>query len=122
MKKYMIAEIIQRAERPGYEFREREKQHSAIITALCFLSIGLAVALAFLCRSCSPDPVPAYSMCEQCGELIGATDHGRCQDDKVYVRAIIDPAVAQANMKSISGYVTNKNGLVCFAVRGPACE
>lgn len=83
MKKYMIAEIIHRAERPGYEFREREKQHSAMITILCFLSIGLAVALAFLCRSCSPEHVPAYSICEQCGEIIGAADHGRCQATEV---------------------------------------
>lgn len=78
MKKYMIAEIIQRAQRPSYEYREREKQHSATVTVLCCLSIGLAVGLAFLCRSCSPAPVPAYSMCEQCGQVIGAGQQGSC--------------------------------------------
>lgn len=83
MKKYMIAEVIQQAQQPGYEFREREKQHSAMITILCFLSIGLAVGLAFLCRSCAPDPVAAYSICEDCGAVIADTDHGRCQATEV---------------------------------------
>jgi hypothetical protein len=78
-KRYMIAEVIFKAGRqPSFEFRDREKQHSAMITLVCGLVIVLAVAFAFCCRGCSPDPVGAYSMCEQCGEVIGGSDHGRC--------------------------------------------
>ena len=83
-KRYMIAEVIFKAGRqPSFEFRDREKQQSAMITLVCGLVIVLAVAFAFCCRGCSADPVGAYSMCEQCGEVIGVTDHGRCQGTEV---------------------------------------
>jgi len=83
MKRYQIAEIITRAQSPSYEFRDSEKQNSAMITLVCGIVIVLAVAFAFCCRGCSADPVPAYSMCEQCGQVIGDADHGRCQGTEV---------------------------------------
>ena len=118
----MIRDCIIRAKRPSYEFRQQQRMCCFAVAVSSTALLGLCAVACLILRTCSPDPVPAYSMCEQCGELIGATDHGRCQADKVYVRAIIDPDVAQENMRSISGYVTNENGFVYFAVRGPACE
>ena len=83
MKSYQIQQIIIRANRPSYEFRDKEKQASAMVTLLCGIVLALAVAFAFCCKSCAPDPVAAYSMCEQCGEVITGSDHGRCHGTEV---------------------------------------
>lgn len=55
-----------------------KQKDNAIIAFLCGLCIALEVIISFLVKGCSPDPVPAYSMCEACGEIIGASDHGQC--------------------------------------------
>jgi len=95
---------------------------NAIISFLCGLAIALAILVSACMRGCHPAPATPDFLCEECGQIIAETDHGHCQTDNVYVRAIIDPIVAQANLISISSYVTNENGVVYFAVRGTSCE
>lgn len=61
-----------------------KQQDNAILAFLCGLVIALAVLISALARGCQPDPVyVADSICEQCGEIIGAADHGRCQSTEV---------------------------------------
>jgi len=63
--------------------RERERMASAMICALC---TGVWIVVFICClivRGCAPEPVAAYSICEQCGEVITDEDHGRCQESGV---------------------------------------
>lgn len=61
-----------------------KQQDNAIITFLCGLGIALAILVAACMRGCQPEPtVVADSICEQCGEIIGAADHGHCQATEV---------------------------------------
>jgi hypothetical protein len=82
-RSYIANQIVSRGSRVSYEHRDQEKQNSAIITLLCGMVIGLTVLGCVLCKSCAPDPVAAYSLCEQCGEVITGYDHGRCQTMEV---------------------------------------
>lgn len=79
----MIRDIIIRAKKPSDKYRDEQRMFALTVCMVCTLGIGLTALACLVIRGCSPDPVPAYSMCEQCGELIGATDHGRCQGTEV---------------------------------------
>lgn len=61
-----------------------KQEDNAIIMFLCGLGIALAFLVSACVRGCQPEPVyVADSVCEQCGEIIGAADHGRCQATEV---------------------------------------
>ena len=75
----MIRDCIIRAKRPSYEFRQQQRATSALVTLAAFAIIGLVSICACIFKGCSPDPVPAYSMCEQCGQVITDADHGQCR-------------------------------------------
>lgn len=74
----MLRDVIIRAQRPGYEFRDQQRMHCAAIALASAAVIGLVALGSLIIKSCSHDPVPAYSICEQCGQVIGSEDHGRC--------------------------------------------
>lgn len=74
----MIRDCIIRAKRPSYEFRQQQRATSALVTLAAFAIIGFVSICACIFKGCSPDPVPAYSLCEQCGELIGDGQQGSC--------------------------------------------
>lgn len=86
-KQYIANQIISRGGSPAerYTFRDQEKQNSALVTFLCGIVIGLTVFGCFICKSCAPDQVAAYSLCEDCGEMIADADHGRCMAQEVAV-------------------------------------
>jgi hypothetical protein len=58
--------------------RMRERGTSAMIAFICGLTIAIAIIGSLLARGCQPAPAVADCLCEQCGEIIGAADHGRC--------------------------------------------
>ena len=79
----MIRDVIIRAKRPSYEFREQQRM-CCFTVALASIAIIWVCTVCCLCiRACAPDPVPAYSICEACGQVIGDEDHGRCQGTEV---------------------------------------
>jgi hypothetical protein len=82
-RQYIANQIVSRGDRTSYKYRDQAKQNSALISLLCGMVIGLTVLGCFLCKSCAPDPVCAYSLCEGCGEMITDADHGRCQAQEV---------------------------------------
>jgi hypothetical protein len=84
-RQYIANQIVSRGDRTSYKYRDQAKQNSALISLLCGMVIGLTVLGCFLCKSCAPDPVCAYSLCEGCGEMITGSDHGRCQAMEVAV-------------------------------------
>jgi len=58
--------------------RERERMAAAMICAIC---TGAGICIFICCliaKGCTPEPVAAYSLCEQCGEVITDADHGQC--------------------------------------------
>jgi hypothetical protein len=76
-----------------------KKFNEALISMLCGILIILTVLGSFLVRGCLAAPAVADCLCEQCGEIIGTADYGRChkKSDRIYVRAIVDQQVARAN-------------------------
>jgi hypothetical protein len=84
-RQYIANQIVSRGDRTSYKYRDQAKQNSAMISLLCGMLIGLTVLGCFFLKSCAPDPVCAYSLCEGCGELITDADHGRCQATEVAV-------------------------------------
>jgi hypothetical protein len=79
----MLRDVIIRAKRPSYEFRNEQRMQCAAISLLSAAVIGLVALGCLVVKSCAPEHLPAYSLCEQCGEIIGAADHGRCQGTEV---------------------------------------
>jgi len=55
---------------------------NAIISFLCGLMIALTILGSLFVRGCRPEPVAAC-ICEECGQIIGSEDHGRCQSTEV---------------------------------------
>jgi len=79
----MIRDIIIRAKKPSDKYRDEQRMFALTVCMVCTLGIGLTALACLAIRGCASDPVAAYSLCEQCGEIIGATDHGACQSAEV---------------------------------------
>jgi hypothetical protein len=79
----MIRDCIIRAKRPSYEIRQQQRLCCFAVAVSSTALLGLCAVACLILRSCSPDPVPAYSMCEQCGQIITAEHHGACTADVV---------------------------------------
>jgi hypothetical protein len=67
------------------DYTTDKRSDNMIISVLCGVLIVLAILVSACVRGCTHEPVAAYSLCEQCGELIGDADHGRCQAQEVAV-------------------------------------
>ena len=79
----MIRDCIIRAKRPSSEFRQQQRLCCFAVAVSSTALLGLCAVACLILRSCASDPVPAYSICEQCGQVITAEDHGRCQYQEV---------------------------------------
>lgn len=75
----VAAVITTRTEAISRSMRERAKNAEALVASVC--AAGLLVCLACAAVVCAfrKEPTPAYSVCEQCGEIIGSDDHGQCK-------------------------------------------
>jgi len=66
------------------EMREQERTCSAITAFVCGAVLAAVMLGSLIVRGCQPAPeAVADSICEQCGEIIGAADHGRCPATEV---------------------------------------
>ncbi len=65
------------------DYTTDKQMDNALIAFLCGLCIALAMLFSAFARGCNSEPVAAYSMCEQCGQVIEDADHGRCQNTEV---------------------------------------
>ena len=84
MNRTAVQRIIASANtRTSYYYREREREHAAMTMLVCAIIIGLAALSCLIIKGCEHDPVEAYSLCEQCGDVITGADHGRCMGSEV---------------------------------------
>jgi len=84
-----MSKIIHEGASGVQAMRERERMASAMICAIC-TGVGIGIFICCLiARGCAPKPVAAYSMCEQCGQIITDADHGACTADVVVFNKII---------------------------------
>lgn len=60
-----------------------KQQDNAILAFLCGLVIALAILISAFARGCHPAPAVADCICEECGQVIGAVDHGRCHPSEL---------------------------------------
>ena len=79
----MIRDCIIRAQRPSYKFRQQQRLCCFAVAVSSTALLGLCAVACLIMRSCAPNPVPAYSICEQCGHVITAADHGACMTTEV---------------------------------------
>lgn len=58
--------------------RMRERGYAALTASVCFALLAVMVVGALCARGCHAGPAVADSVCERCGGIIGAEDHGTC--------------------------------------------
>lgn len=60
-----------------------KQEDNAILAFLCGLLIALTILVSAFVRGCHPAPAVADCICEECGQIIADSDHGRCHTMEV---------------------------------------
>jgi hypothetical protein len=84
MKNNQIQEVIRKGT-ISYEYRDQQRGASALTAVMCGIMICTTVLVTAFMRGCVAEPAVADCLCDQCGEVIVSSDHGRCLAAEVAV-------------------------------------